>query len=562
MANPVRYIFVTGGVVSSLGKGIVAASLGTLLKNRGYSVTVQKLDPYINVDAGTMNPYQHGEVYVTDDGAETDLDLGHYERYVDVSLNDDNNVTTGKVYGAVIEKERRGDYLGDTVRVIPHITDQIKTKIRAVSRRKHNDVAIVEVGGTVGDIEGLPFLEAIRQVKFDVEPGNALYVHVTLVPHLAAAGELKTKPTQHSVKELRAIGIAPDVIICRTAKEMGPEHIKKIALYSDVKQNAVFACPDVPSIYMVPLALEEQGLGTYVLDRLGLPQKDVDLSAWKDIVHKMTSPERTVKIALVGKYVEIKDAYLSIAEALEHAGIANAVKVDIERIDSSEVNKETAHALLSEADGILVPGGFGARGHEGKLEAIRYARENKVPYFGICYGLQWAVVEFARSICGWPKAHSTEVEPATEKPVITHMPDQRSLEQMGGSMRLGAFECEIKPGTKAHAAYGKIEIQERHRHRFEVSNIFRPELEEAGLIVSGVNPERNLVEIVELPDHPWFVACQYHPEFLSRPYRAHPLFRDFIAASKKTQTPAHETKEDNLTPEERPVVAAAACETD
>ncbi len=556
MAKSVRYIFVTGGVVSSLGKGIVAASLGTLLKNRGYSVTVQKLDPYINVDAGTMNPYQHGEVYVTDDGAETDLDLGHYERYVDVSLNADNNVTTGKVYGAVIEKERRGDYLGDTVRVIPHITDQIKAKIRAVSRRKENEVAIVEVGGTVGDIEGLPFLEAIRQVKFDVEPGNALYVHVTLVPHLAAAGELKTKPTQHSVKELRAIGIAPDVIICRTERELGEEHLKKIALYSDVKQDAVFACPDVPSIYMVPLALEEQGLGTYVLDRLGLPQRDVDLSAWKEIVHKMTSPERTVKIALVGKYVEIKDAYLSIAEALEHAGIANGVKVDIERIDSTEVRRETADELLSHADGILVPGGFGARGHEGKLEAIRYARENKVPYFGICYGLQWAVVEFARSICGWAKAHSTEVEPATEKPVITHMPDQRSLEQMGGSMRLGAFDCEIKPGTKAYEAYGVTEIEERHRHRFEVSNIFRPELEAAGLVVSGVNPERNLVEIVELPNHPWFVACQYHPEFLSRPYRAHPLFREFIAASKKAQGPEHETREDNRM-EERPVVAAA-----
>ena len=528
----VRYIFVTGGGVSSLGKGIVAASLGTLLTNRGFSVTVQKLDPYINVDAGTMNPYQHGEVYVTDDGAETDLDLGHYERYVDVALTADNNVTTGKVYGDVIKKERRGDYLGDTVRVIPHITDQIKAKIRSVSRKGNNDVAIVEVGGTVGDIEGLPFLEAIRQVKFDVEPGHALYVHVTLVPHLGAAGELKTKPTQHSVKELRAIGIQPDVIVCRTEHELGEEHLKKIALYSDVKEEAVFACKDVPSIYQVPLALEEQGMANYVLRRLGLPQPKVDLTAWEQIVHKMFSPQRTVKIALVGKYVEIKDAYLSIAEALEHAGIANDVKVEIERIDSSEVTEETSQELLSKADGILVPGGFGARGHEGKLEAIRFARTNNIPYFGICYGLQWAVVEFARNVAGWEKAHSTEVEPATEKPVITHMPDQRSLEQMGGSMRLGAFPCRLKEGTKAYEAYGEQMITERHRHRYEVSNIFRDELAEHGLVISGINPERNLVEVVELPEHRWFLACQYHPEFLSRPYRAHPLFREFIKASK------------------------------
>ena len=541
--KPVRYIFVTGGVVSSLGKGIVAASLGTLLKNRGFSVTVQKLDPYINVDAGTMNPYQHGEVYVTDDGAETDLDLGHYERYVDVALTADNNVTTGKVYGDVIAKERRGDYLGDTVRVIPHITDQIKAKIRAVSRQGNNEVAIVEVGGTVGDIEGLPFLEAIRQVKFDVDPGNALYVHVTLVPHLGAAGELKTKPTQHSVKELRAIGIQPDLIVCRTEHELGDEHLKKIALYSDVKKEAVFECKDVPSIYQVPLALQKQGMANYVLERLGLPQPSVDLSDWEEIVHKMTSPERTVKIALVGKYVEIKDAYLSIAEALEHAGIANDVKVEIERIDSSEVTEQSADSLLSHADGILVPGGFGARGHEGKLEAIRYARMNNVPYFGICYGLQWAVVEFARNVCGWSKAHSTEVEPATEKPVITHMPDQRSLEQMGGSMRLGAFDCKLTPGTKAFAAYGKENIQERHRHRYEVSNIYRDELRNLGLVISGINPERNLVEVVELPEHRWFVACQYHPEFLSRPYRSHPLFRDFIGASKGLNKERSSSKE-------------------
>ena len=541
-----RYVFITGGVVSSLGKGLASASLGALLQARGYKVRLRKLDPYLNVDPGTMSPYQHGEVFVTDDGAETDLDLGHYERYVDVALTADNNVTTGKVYGDVIKKERRGDYLGDTVRVIPHITDQIKAKIRSVSRQGNNDVAIVEVGGTVGDIEGLPFLEAIRQVKFDVEPGNALYVHVTLVPHLGAAGELKTKPTQHSVKELRAIGIQPDVIVCRTEQELGDEHIKKIALYSDVKTDAVFACKDVPSIYQVPLALESQGMANYVLEKLGLPTPSVDLSAWEQIVHKMTSPERTVKIALVGKYVEIKDAYLSIAEALEHAGIANDVKVDIERIDSSEVTRKTSKKLLEDADGILVPGGFGARGHEGKLEAIRFARTRKVPYFGICYGLQWAVVEFARNVCGWDKAHSTEVEPATERPVITHMPDQRSLEQMGGSMRLGSFNCELTKGTKAYEAYGQETIQERHRHRYEVSNIYRDELVDNGLIVSGINPERNLVEVVELPDHPWFLACQYHPEFLSRPYRSHPLFREFIAAAKNLNIERTSSKEQEL----------------
>ena len=369
---------------------------------------------------------------------------------------------------------------------------------------------------------------------------------MTLVPHLGAAGELKTKPTQHSVKELRAIGIQPDVIVCRTEQELGDEHIKKIALYSDVKTDAVFACKDVPSIYQVPLALESQGMANYVLEKLGLPTPSVDLSAWEQIVHKMTSPERTVKIALVGKYVEIKDAYLSIAEALEHAGIANDVKVDIERIDSSEVTRKTSKKLLEDADGILVPGGFGARGHEGKLEAIRFARTRKVPYFGICYGLQWAVVEFARNVCGWDKAHSTEVEPATERPVITHMPDQRSLEQMGGSMRLGSFNCELTKGTKAYEAYGQETIQERHRHRYEVSNIYRDELVDNGLIVSGINPERNLVEVVELPDHPWFLACQYHPEFLSRPYRSHPLFREFIAAAKNLNIERTSSKEQEL----------------
>ncbi len=531
MAKPVRYIFVTGGVVSSLGKGIVASSLGALMRSRGYSVTIQKLDPYINVDAGTMNPYQHGEVYVTSDGAETDLDLGHYERYVDCLLRAENNVTTGKVYGAVIEKERKGDYLGDTVRVIPHITDQIKHMIRVVSHDSDADVSIVEVGGTVGDIEGLPFLEAIRQVKNDFEPGRVLYVHVTLVPHIGAAGELKTKPTQHSVKELRAIGIQPDVIICRTSRALAEEHIKKIALYSDVTTKAVFACRDVPTIYEVPLRLEKQGLGDYVTQKLNLETREPDLAAWREIVSKQKKPEETVRIALVGKYVEIKDAYLSIAEALTHAGIANNVKVEIDRLDASALYEGEGMDILKRADGILVPGGFGARGVEGKLKAIQYARENQVPYFGICYGLQWAVVEFARHVCGWDKAHSTEVEPATAQPVITHMPDQKNLKQMGGSMRLGAYACSLTPSTRAAKAYGCEEVKERHRHRFEVNNSYRSELAEHGLVFSGLNPDRNLVEIVELPNHPWFVACQFHPEFLSRPYRAHPLFREFIGAS-------------------------------
>ncbi|MGE0493471.1 MAG: CTP synthase [Vulcanimicrobiota bacterium] len=540
MHKPVRYIFVTGGVVSSLGKGIVASSIGCLLKSRGYSVTIQKLDPYINVDAGTMNPYQHGEVYVTTDGAETDLDLGHYERYVDCQLKAENNVTTGKVYGAVIEKERKGDYLGDTVRVIPHITDQIKLMIRQVSNESNADVSIVEVGGTVGDIEGLPFLEAIRQVKNDFEPGRVMYVHVTLVPHIGAAGELKTKPTQHSVKELRAIGIQPDVIVCRTGRSLADEHIKKIALYGDVSPNAVFACRDVPTIYEVPLRLEKQGLGDFITDKLGLEKREPELEDWHEMVRKLKKPTEAIRIALVGKYVEIKDAYLSIAEALTHAGIANDTRVEIDRLDASRLFEGEGFDILQQADGVLVPGGFGARGVEGKLRAIQYARENKVPYFGICYGLQWAVVEFARHVCGMEKAHSTEVEPGTAQPVITHMPDQRHIEQMGASMRLGEFACQVKPGTKAFAAYGNEEISERHRHRFEVNNQYRDKLAEHGLVFSGINPERNLVEMVELPDHPWFLACQFHPEFLSRPYRSHPLFRDFVAAAvefHKTRAP-------------------------
>lgn len=536
MSKSVRYLFVTGGVVSSLGKGIIASSLGTLLKARGLKVTIQKLDPYINVDAGTMNPYQHGEVFVTVDGAETDLDLGHYERYIDENLRSWNNLTTGKIYGRVIERERKGDYLGDTVRVIPHITDQIKEFVHQVAEQSEADIAIVEVGGTVGDIEGLPFLEAIRQFKNDVGHDKVMYLHVTLLPHLGAAGELKTKPTQHSVKELRSIGIQPDILVCRTEKTPSPEHIRKIALYGDVTPEAVFACPDVPSIYDVPLLLEREGLGDFVVKRLGLQCHAPDLEAWKNMLRRMKTATDTVRICLVGKYVEIKDAYMSIAEALQHAGIACGCNVHIERIDASELSADNHLQSLRSAHGILVPGGFGARGVEGKIRAIEFARREKVPYLGICYGLQWAVVEFARNVCGLTEANSTEVQPTTPDPVVWAMEDQKDLEQMGATMRLGEYECRLTPGTVAQRAYGQEAIQERHRHRYEVNNRYRQQLVDRGLVISGLNPERDLVEIVELADHPWFVACQFHPEFASRPYRAHPLFRGFVEAALKKAT--------------------------
>lgn len=541
MNKSVRYLFVTGGVVSSLGKGIVASSLGTLLKARGLRVTIQKLDPYINVDAGTMNPYQHGEVFVTVDGAETDLDLGHYERYIDENLKAWNNLTTGKIYGRVIERERRGDYLGDTVRVIPHITDQIKEFVHQVAEESQADVAIVEVGGTVGDIESLPFLEAIRQFKNDVGSDKVLYLHVTLLPHLGAAGELKTKPTQHSVKELRAIGIQPDVLVCRTEKTPGQEHIRKIALYGDVPTKAVFACPDVPSIYDVPLLLEQEGLGDFVVERLGLKCAAPDLDAWKTMIRRMKTASETVRICLVGKYVEIKDAYMSIAEALQHAGIACGCRVDIERLDAGELMSGAGMESLRSAHGILVPGGFGARGVEGKIRAIEFARQEKIPYFGICYGLQWAVVEFARNVCGLKDANSTEVDPQTAHPVVWAMEDQKSVERMGASMRLGEYSCKLAAGSAAERVYGPGEIRERHRHRFEVNNEYRQQLVESGLVISGLNPERDLVEIVELRDHPWFVACQFHPEFASRPYRAHPLFRGFVEAALKRATAGRAT---------------------
>ena len=490
-----RFIFVTGGVVSSIGKGIAAASLGNLLKSCGYKVTIQKLDPYVNVDAGTMNPYQHGEVYVTDDGAETDLDLGHYERFIDESLGRENNVTTGRVYGSVIQRERRGEYLGQTVQVIPHITDQIKDYVLNVAEDSRADIAIVEVGGTVGDIEGLPFLEAIRQFKKDVPSDHVLYMHVTLVPHLGAAGELKTKPTQHSVKELRSIGIQPDVIICRTSMEMTPEMVSKIALFCDVNKNAVFSCPDVPTIYEVPLRLEEQGLAKYVMGKLGLEDRSPQISAWREMVENIKADKPTVKICVVGKYIEIKDAYLSLAEALEHAGIANNVGVEIARIDAESVS-ENGTGVLEGAHGILVPGGFGNRGVNGKIEAINYARTHDIPFFGICYGMQLATVEFARNVCGWEGAHSAEVDPNTPYPVVAEMAEQKNIQELGGTMRLGAYDCRLRRRTKAYKAYGKLEISERHRHRFEFNNRYRMDLEDSGLVISGINPDRNLVEII------------------------------------------------------------------
>ena len=530
MSKKTRYLFVTGGVVSSLGKGIVASSLGTLLKARGLKVTIQKLDPYINVDAGTMNPYQHGEVFVTVDGAETDLDLGHYERYIDENLKAKNNLTTGKIYSQVIERERRGDYLGDTVRVIPHITDQIKEFIHQVAVDSDADVAIVEVGGTVGDIESLPFLEAIRQFKNDVGFDRVMYLHVTLLPHLGAAGELKTKPTQHSVKELRAIGIQPDVLVCRTEKPPGQEHIRKIALYGDVPTKAVFACPDVASIYDVPLMLENDGLGDFTVTRLGLQCHPPDLEAWKTMLRRMKTATDKIRICLVGKYVEIKDAYLSIAESLQHAGIATGCQVHIDRLDAGELLSGSGMEILRSAHGILVPGGFGARGVEGKIAAIEYARNEKVPYFGICYGMQWAVVEFARNVCGLAGAHSMEFDENTPHPVISLLDGQQRVIAKGGTMRLGNSECQILPGSKAYEAYGKPTILERHRHRYEFNSAYREAMEKKGLVVSGFYRGQNLVEIIELKDHPWYVACQFHPEFQSKPNIPHPLFYAFTQA--------------------------------
>lgn len=526
-----KFIFVTGGVVSSLGKGITAASLGRLLKCRGLRVFNQKFDPYINVDPGTMNPYQHGEVFVTDDGAETDLDLGHYERFIDESLTQACNVTSGRVYKTVIERERRGEYLGATIQVIPHITNEIKRNILLVSRQQNApDVVITEIGGTVGDIESLPFMEAIRQMRTEVGWENSLYIHVTLVPYLKASGELKSKPTQNSVKELNGIGISPDILVCRCDHTLPPELREKIGQYCNLTSDRIFENQNAQSIYEVPLLLHEEGLDSKVCELLGLPNNHCDLTEWKEMVHRQLHPTRDVTIALVGKYVELPDAYLSIVEALTHGGIANQAKVHVRWIQSADVTQENIAEKVAGCDGILVPGGFGSRGLEGKMVAVQYAREKNIPFLGICLGMQMAVIEYARHVLHLPDANTTEMDPHTNHPVIALMEDQ-DLENLGHTMRLGKYRCELFPGTNSYKAYGTQSIEERHRHRYEFNNEYRQRFINGGMTVAGVNPDRNLVEIVEIPSHPWFVAVQFHPELKSRPNRPHPLFRDFITAS-------------------------------
>lgn len=526
-----KYIFVTGGVVSSLGKGITAASLGRLLKNRGLNVTIQKFDPYINVDPGTMSPYQHGEVFVTDDGAETDLDLGHYERFIDINLNKNSNVTTGKVYSTVISKERRGEYLGGTVQVIPHITNEIKNRVFRAARDQNYDVVITEIGGTVGDIESLPFLEAIRQIKSDIGRENVIYIHCTLIPYLKASGELKTKPTQHSVKELRSLGIQPNVIVCRTEYPLSEEMKDKIALFCDIDRKAVIEAIDVETLYELPLLLQDQGLDEYVVRHLGLPSGNANMKEWEELVVKVKNLTRKTKIAIVGKYVALRDAYFSVAEALYHAGFANDAEVEIKWVNSEDVTDENVAELIGDVNGILVPGGFGDRGVEGKITATRYARENKIPFFGICLGMQVAVIEYARNKTGLEGAHSSEINSGTMHPVIDLLPEQKEIENMGGTMRLGLDPCMLEEGSRASLAYGTNHIEERHRHRYEVNNVYRNMLSEAGLRFSGTSPDGRLVEIVEIDDHPWFVATQFHPEFKSRPNKPHPLFREFVKSS-------------------------------
>jgi len=530
-----KYIFITGGVVSSLGKGITAASLGRLLKSRGISVSIQKLDPYINVDPGTMSPYQHGEVFITDDGAETDLDLGHYERFIDSNLTRHNNVTTGMIYWSVINKERRGDYLGGTVQVIPHITNEIKESIMRAGKDPYVEVVITEIGGTVGDIESLPFLEAIRQMKTDLGRENVCYIHVTLVPFLQSTGEIKTKPTQHSVKELRSIGIQPDIIVSRTDHPLSEDLREKIALFCDTKSREVIENRSVKNIYQVPLLLMKEGLDDIVMEKLSLKKRDAELLDWIEMVDKINSLEGIVTIALVGKYTALKDAYLSILEALCHAGIVHEVNVDIRWIDAEEVENCSSEKELTElfegVNGILVPGGFGERGVEGKIQSVRFARERGVPFLGLCLGLHCAVIEMARHVCGLSRAHSVEFDTHAAFPVIDLLPEQRDISQKGGTMRRGLYPCKLENKSKAFNAYREEIIYERHRHRFEVNNYFRNELQENGMHFSGISPDGRLVEIVELRDHPWFVAVQFHPEFKSRPNRAHPLFRDFIGVA-------------------------------
>ncbi len=539
-----KYIFVTGGVVSSIGKGITTASLGRLLRNRGFSVTVQKLDPYINVDAGTMNPYQHGEVFVTDDGAETDLDLGHYERFIDCNLTRHSSVTTGSVYSEVIAKERRGDYLGSTVQMIPHITNEIKERIVRVGRETQADVVIAEIGGTVGDIEGQIFIEAIRQFRKDVGHANCLYIHVTLIPDVGPWGEIKTKPTQHSVIKLREMGIQPDVLICRTRRPISLEMREKISLFCDVDKEAVIEAMDIETLYEVPLRFEESGLANLVVKRLGMPERKPDMAEWEEIVQRIKWPTYEVNAAIVGKYTGNGDAYISIVEALKHGGIANDARVNLTWLDSEELETEAFENRLAEMDAIVVAGGFGARGVEGKINAVRYARERHVPYLGLCYGMQMAVIEFARNVCGLADAHTEEVEPNSPHPVIHILPEQKEVTYKGATMRLGAYRCQLVAGSLAERLYNAPAVFERHRHRYELNNEYREVLAKHGMVCSGISPDYRLVEIIEIPEHPYFIATQFHPEFKSRPNRAHPLFRGLIeAAVKRTgrrYAPIHE----------------------
>ena len=530
-----KYIFVTGGVVSSIGKGIVAASLGRLLKNRGLKVAIQKFDPYINVDPGTMSPYQHGEVFVTDDGTETDLDLGHYERFIDINLNQYSNVTTGKVYSEVLKKERRGDYLGATVQVIPHITNEIKDKICRAGELTDADIVITEVGGTVGDIESLPFLEALRQMKADVGANNVLYIHTTLIPYLKAAGELKTKPTQHSVKELRSLGIQPNILVVRTEEEL-PSGIKdKLALFCDVKPNAVIESRDVETLYTIPLNLQAQGMDDLVLDHFGIQRPEADMTDWRALENKVLNLKGKVTVGLVGKYVSLPDAYLSIVEALKHAGYAHDTEIDIRWIDAEEVDDQNVADYLADVDGVLVPGGFGSRGLIGKIAAIRYAREHKLPFFGICLGMQLACIEFARNVVGIHDADTGEENPACPHKIIDLLPDQEAEGDLGGTLRLGLYPCRLVEGTLAHQLYGQEVVQERHRHRYEFNNAYRERLAAAGLTFSGLSPDGRLVEIVEIKDHPFFIAAQFHPEFISRPNRPQAIFDGFVAACQAHQ---------------------------
>ena len=526
-----KYIFVMGGVVSGLGKGITAASLGRLLKSRGIRVTMQKLDPYLNVDPGTMNPYQHGEVFVTEDGGETDLDIGHYERFIDENLNKHSNVTAGKVYYQVIENERNGVYAGSTIQMIPHITNMIKDQIRLNAKTNNAEVAIVEIGGTVGDYESLPFLEAVRQFATEEGTKNCMYIHVALVPFITPSNEMKTKPAQHSVKELLSLGIHPDILVCRCDHPLTKELKEKLSLFCNVPYDCVIENNNMPSLYDVPLALEEEGLAEQVIKRLKLHCGEKHLQDWEEMVARSRKLDREATVAIVGKYIELQDAYLSVVEALKHAAIFHKCKLHLKWIASEEITEKNAGAMLQGLDGILIPGGFGTRGIEGKINAARYARENKIPYLGLCLGMQIAIIEFARHVCGLKGAHSKEIDAKTPYPVIDFLPGQNEYSMLGGTLRLGKYPCKLKPGTKAHEAYGTDLIEERHRHRYEVNNDFRDVLEKHGMVLCGTSPNESIVEMVELPDHPWFVACQFHPEFKSRPNRPHPLFLGFIQAA-------------------------------